>query len=99
MLIENFYSLDFTINKYNILIDSLIKRKYNFITFLDYLENNDNISTNKTLFKSNVTILRHDVDLLPENSLIFARIQNKKGIRASYYFRVTTKKSLKKFLI
>jgi hypothetical protein len=31
--------------------------------------------------------LRHDVDLLPGNSLRFARIQHKMGIKGSYYFR------------
>ncbi len=32
-------------------------------------------------------ILRHDVDLLPQNSLRFAQIQNELGIKGSYYFR------------
>jgi hypothetical protein len=32
-------------------------------------------------------ILRHDVDLLPQNSLRFARIQAEMGIKGSYYFR------------
>ncbi|TVQ85731.1 MAG: hypothetical protein EA393_13375 [Bacteroidetes bacterium] len=36
---------------------------------------------------SPIVILRHDVDLLPQNSLAFARIQHEMGIRGSYYFR------------
>jgi hypothetical protein len=32
-------------------------------------------------------ILRHDVDLLPNNSLRFAEIQHEMGIKGSYYFR------------
>lgn len=32
-------------------------------------------------------ILRHDVDLLPYNSLRFAEIQREMGIKGSYYFR------------
>lgn len=32
-------------------------------------------------------ILRHDVDLLPGNSLRFAEIQHEMGIKGSYYFR------------
>jgi hypothetical protein len=32
-------------------------------------------------------ILRHDVDLLPGNSLAFAHIQHEMGIKGSYYFR------------
>ncbi len=35
-------------------------------------------------------ILRHDVDLLPQNSLRFARIQHELGITGSYYFRAVT---------
>ena len=37
--------------------------------------------------RSPLVILRHDVDLLPQNSLAFARIQHEMGIRGSYYFR------------
>ncbi len=36
-------------------------------------------------------ILRHDVDALPENSLLLARIQGKMHITGSYYFRVVRK--------
>jgi hypothetical protein len=36
---------------------------------------------------SPLIILRHDVDLLPQNSLRFARIQAEMGIKGSYYFR------------
>ena len=32
-------------------------------------------------------ILRHDVDLLPKNSLEFARIQHRRGVKGVYYFR------------
>ena len=35
-----------------------------------------------------MVILRHDVDLLPQNSLAFAKIQHELGIKASYYFRI-----------
>jgi hypothetical protein len=37
--------------------------------------------------RSPFVILRHDVDLLPRNSLAFARIQHEMGIVGSYYFR------------
>jgi len=33
-------------------------------------------------------ILRHDVDRLPENALVFARIEKQVGIKVSYYFRI-----------
>ena len=37
--------------------------------------------------KEKVLILRHDVDLLLNNSLKFAKIQNKLNIKGTYYFR------------
>ena len=33
-----------------------------------------------------LTLLRHDVDKLPENSLVFAKTQAEMGIKGSYYF-------------
>jgi len=33
------------------------------------------------------SIFRHDVDKLPQSSLLFAKIQNEVGIEGSYYFR------------
>lgn len=69
--------MDFTIKKYNELLQSLIHQNYTFQTFEDYLT--------KPNFRS--VILRHDVDLLPFNSLQFAKIQNELGIKGTYYFR------------
>ena len=34
------------------------------------------------------SIFRHDVDKLPQRSLMFAKIQNEKGVKGSYYFRI-----------
>ena len=45
----------------------------------DYLDN----PAPKTL------ILRHDVDKLPQNSLRTAEMQNRLGVKGTYYFRVT----------
>lgn len=72
--------MDFTIRKYIELIVSLRKNGYSFLTFNDYL-------LNENLGKRKVVILRHDVDALPANSLLFARIQNMYGLKGSYYFR------------
>ena len=69
--------MDFTINKYQDLLQALIKQKYSFQTFEEFL---------KSPIKD-VVVLRHDVDLLPKNSLQFAKIQNNLGIKGSYYFR------------
>ena len=69
--------MDFTIKTYSILLKRLIASGYNFQTFVDYRSNS----------KEKVIILRHDVDLLPQNSLRFAKIQSELGIKGTYYFR------------
>ena len=69
--------MDFTISIYKKLIKSLLKQGYTFQSFEEYL--------NSDLKK--VVLLRHDVDLLPYNSLSFAEIQAELGIKGSYYFR------------
>jgi hypothetical protein len=43
--------------------------------------------------------LRHDVDKLPENSLVLARIQNGIGIKGTYYFRVKSTSFNKKVIL
>jgi hypothetical protein len=68
---------DFTIDIYKKLLHELISQQYLFQTFSDYLKNPG----------ERVIILRHDVDLMPGNSLRFARIQSELGIKGSYYFR------------
>lgn len=69
--------LDFTISIYRELLKNLKSRGYDFQTFEEFLI--------KPELKS--IILRHDVDLLPHNSLRFAIIQNELGIKGTYYFR------------
>lgn len=68
---------DFTVEKYKVLLDSLINAGYEFRTFSEFLNN----SSGKCI------ILRHDVDLLPANSLVFARIQHLNKVKGVYYFR------------
>lgn len=69
--------MDFTIKKYVHLLRSLKAKINSFQTFNEAL-----IQISKRSI-----ILRHDVDLLPENSLRFAKIQAELGIKGSYYFR------------
>ena len=76
--------MDFTINNYIHLLKTLKNSKYTFLTFKEYLELNNVETLNDN---SRRIILRHDVDLLPQNSLKFAQIQYKLGIKGSYYFR------------
>ena len=69
--------MDFTITRYKKLLSALKQSGYEFQTFKEFLEH--------PALKS--IILRHDVDLLPNNSLRFAKIQNELDIKGSYYFR------------
>jgi len=75
--------MDFTIKIYTKLLNVLNKQGYSFITFQDYI-------LNKNL-PHKFIILRHDVDLKPYKSLAFAKIQNKMGIKGTYFFRIVKK--------
>ena len=59
--------MDFTLKIYRELLQSLLKKGYTFLTFNDFL-----IKQKKN---TKIVVLRHDVDLLPQNSLEFAKIQ------------------------
>jgi len=69
--------MDFTIQKYKELLITLKDAGYSFQTFEEFVKEPNAIAI----------ILRHDVDLLPQNSLRFAKIQAEYGIKGSYYFR------------
>lgn len=69
--------MDFTINKYKQLLTALQDQEYAFQTFEGFLK--------EPLEKS--IVLRHDVDLMPYNSLAFARLQADRSIKGSYFFR------------
>lgn len=69
--------MDFTITKYKQLLESLNCKDYEFQTFRDFIQSANPRSI----------VLRHDVDLLPKNSLAFAKIQNLSNIKGVYYFR------------
>lgn len=69
--------MDFTVKKYTQLLDALILQGYTFQTFNDFIVEP----------KGKSIVLRHDVDLLPYNSLAFAKIQANKNVKGVYYFR------------
>ena len=73
--------MDFTINIYRNLLESLKTKFFNFLPFSNYSEKL------VTLEDSSI-ILRHDVDLMPENSLLTAELEESLGIRGTYYFRI-----------
>ena len=69
--------MDFTVKKYQELLSSLIRGGYSFQTFDEFIKSP----------KEKSIVLRHDVDLLPYNSLAFAKIQSANNVKAVYYFR------------
>jgi hypothetical protein len=69
--------MDFTVKKYRELLNSMKNAGYSFQTYKDFMESP----------KDKVIILRHDVDLNPKNSLLFATIQHELEINGVYYFR------------
>ena len=97
--------MDFTLKIYKTLLQALKDAGYRFVTFEEYMrETGDRrpetghqpqssdfgLRTSDFGLPSPFVILRHDVDLLPQNSLTFARIQHEMGIVGSYYFRAVT---------
>ena len=72
--------MNFTLKKYEYLLLALQQQGFSFQTFEQFLK--------ERISKS--IILRHDVDLLPGNSLKFAKIQADNGIKGSYYFRAVS---------
>lgn len=72
---------DFTLKIYQSLLTTLKDSGYHFITFEQYIKEHQNSD-------SPLIILRHDVDLLPHNSLQTAQMEHSLGIKGSYYFRI-----------
>ena len=73
--------IDFTLKAFKLLLDTFIANGYQFISVKDYLDRKEGFDK--------IIILRHDIDLLPQNALIIAQIENYFGINGSYYFRAT----------
>ena len=73
--------MDFTIQTYIKLLETLQQQGFVFQTFYDFI----NIPASKAI------VLRHDVDERPINSLNMSRIENELSIRATYYFRIVKK--------
>ena len=84
--------MDFTITQYTQLLQSLQDAGFFFQTFEEYIiqetvKKPESQSLNHAPTQTRKIILRHDVDLLPQHSLRFAKIQHSMGIKGSYYFR------------
>ncbi len=74
--------MDYTTTIYENLLKELLQHKYTFIRFDDYLSSFD------SNYGYRAIILRHDVDLLPQNALTMALLEYDLGIRGTYYFRI-----------
>lgn len=70
--------MDFTLSAYKQFISTLQSYGYFFQIFEEYIQNP----------KEKVVILRHDVDRLPGNAFVIAKIEKEAGIKARYYFRI-----------
>jgi hypothetical protein len=70
---------DFTIQKYKELCLSLLDSGYKPMTLFSYLSERPP--------DKKVCILRHDVDRKPRNALMMAELEDRMGIRSTYYFR------------
>jgi len=69
--------MDFSLHLYRNLLYKLLVKRFKFEKFY-----------NERFFQNCLIILRHDVDLKPQNSLATAIIENKLGIQGTYYFRM-----------
>ena len=74
--------MDFTLKKYKELLITLKNENYSFQTFEEFLSKPNR----------KAVILRHDVDLLPKNSLRFAKIQHRIGYCRNILFSSGTRK-------
>jgi hypothetical protein len=70
--------VDFTLDSYSSLLETLIKQGFSFQTF-------ESIITNPM---NKVIVLRHDVDKSPRNAERIAEIESGFNIVASYHFRI-----------
>lgn len=69
---------DFTVSTYSVLLEKLAVAGYSFRSCREYYD-----------FPSErVVFLRHDVDKLPSNSLVTAKIEHEAGVSGTYYFRL-----------
>lgn len=76
--------MDFTLGKYQQLLIALQQQGYQFITFEQYCDTRDRGED----LSAQYIVMRHDVDLLPQNSYATAQIEHEMSIQSSYYFRV-----------
>lgn len=70
---------DFTLKKYEELLQAFIGRGYRILTYENYYEGDKN---------GKLLVIRHDVDDLPVQSLLKAETEHRLGLKTTYYFRI-----------
>ena len=70
---------DFTLDVYRSLVLAFQRAGYQFHTFEEFAS---------CPAMNNTVVMRHDVDELAWNALKMAKLENKLGIRATYFFRI-----------
>ncbi len=70
---------DFTLKIYRELLDAFIAKGYTIYTYENYL---------KLKPLDYYIVLRHDIDKSPQNALKMAMLENKIGVKSTYYFRI-----------
>ncbi len=70
---------EFSLDQYQLFLDQIKKRFGTSQTFREVLRG--------SLLPEKFISLRHDVDRKPENALVLARLENERGLAATYYFR------------
>jgi hypothetical protein len=80
---------DFTLQSYRSLILAFQQEGYQFQTFEEFMTHP---AEGKTV------VMRHDVDELAWNALKMAQLENKLGIRATYFFRMVRQSNVPKVI-
>ena len=70
---------DFTLIAYDKYIDAILNVNDNILQFQEYFNLNPK--------PDNFVLIRHDVDRMPYRALNMAKLESKKGIKSTYYFR------------
>ena len=80
--------MDFTLKKYFTLLLKLHKRYNAFLPFNEFIKSSlQSVLPLQANYPSTI-LLRHDVDLLPQNALKMAQLEESLGIKGTYYFRI-----------
>jgi hypothetical protein len=75
--------MDFTLEKYGKILESIKKSNYRVYTVEDYLKREINDY-------EDLIIIRHDIDARPQRALKMATMEEKYGVKATYYFRTVS---------